>query len=89
VAAWVVGMCDSPLFQAMILDIASWSARALRGLFLDDNDNNHQNFRVSCNNERCDEKVDEGSKSQSRSLGARFGLRLVAISVTSAGLVLI
>jgi hypothetical protein len=30
-------------------DIASWSARTLRGLFLDDNDNNHQNFEVLCN----------------------------------------
>jgi hypothetical protein len=32
-------------------DIASSSARTRRGLFLDDNDNNHQNFKVSCNSD--------------------------------------
>jgi hypothetical protein len=51
-------------------DRGSWSARTLRGLFLDDNDNNHQNFEVLCNSERCDEKVDEGSKEANRARSA-------------------
>jgi hypothetical protein len=70
-------------------DIASWSARTLRGLFLDDNDNNHQNFEVLCNSERCDEKVDEGSKEPIALARRSVRAALVAISVTSAGLVLI
>jgi hypothetical protein len=48
VDGWYV--CFAAL-SSNVSDTASRSARARRKLFLGDNDNNHQNFKVSCNSD--------------------------------------
>lgn len=59
----------SPL-SSNVSDTASCSTRARLELFLDDNDNNHQNFGVLCNSDAAMKRLTKDAEANR----ARFGL---------------